>query len=141
MTEKNLLELYLNLICSRGKFHLRFSGEVLPDSRRAGHRGQHRNRFSGQSFDRVFRFSLCADLQHRHAGAGLSGLGRPFYADYCSQHRCLSSGPGPFGQGGSGRELPSVERIVHDIDPECFMTVSKISEIKGRGFSLNKKYQ
>ena len=43
--------------------------------------------------------------------------------------------------GGSDRELPSVERIVHDIDPECFMTVSKISEIKGRGFSLNKKYQ
>lgn len=41
----------------------------------------------------------------------------------------------------SGRELPRVERIVHDIDPECFMTVSKISEVKGRGFSLNKKYQ
>ena len=53
----------------------------------------------------------------------------------------VSSGPGPFGQGGSDRELPSVERIVHDIDPECFMTVSKISEVKGRGFSLNKKYQ
>ena len=76
--------------------------------------GQRRNRFGGQSFDRVFRFSLCADLQHRHAGAGLSG------------------------QGSSGRELPRVERIVHDIDPECFMIVSMISEVKGRGFSLNK---
>ena len=31
-----------------------------------------------------------------------------------------------------------VERIVHDIDPERFMIVSKISEVKGRGFSLNK---
>lgn len=29
---------------------------------------------------------------------------------------------------GSGGELPRVERIVHDIDPERFMIVSKISE-------------
>lgn len=41
----------------------------------------------------------------------------------------------------SNRELPKVERIVHSIDPECFLVVSRVSEVKGRGFSLNKKYE
>ena len=41
----------------------------------------------------------------------------------------------------SNRELPKVERIIRDIDPESFMVVSRVSEVKGRGFSLNKKYQ
>lgn len=41
----------------------------------------------------------------------------------------------------SNRELPKVERIVRGIDPESFMVVSRVSEVKGRGFSLNKKYQ
>lgn len=41
----------------------------------------------------------------------------------------------------SNRELPKVERIIRDIDPESFMVVSRVSEVKGRGFSLNKKYR
>lgn len=41
----------------------------------------------------------------------------------------------------SNRELPKIERIVHGIDPECFMSVSRVSEVRGRGFTMNKKYQ
>ncbi len=41
----------------------------------------------------------------------------------------------------SNRELPKVERILRSIDPESFMVVSRVSEVKGRGFSLNKKYR
>ena len=41
----------------------------------------------------------------------------------------------------SNRELIKVEKLVHQIDPECFMVVSRVSEVRGRGFSLNKEYQ
>lgn len=41
----------------------------------------------------------------------------------------------------SNRELIKLEKIVHDIDPECFMVVSRVSEVTGRGFSMNKKYE
>ena len=41
----------------------------------------------------------------------------------------------------SNRELIKLEKLVHDIDPECFMTVSRVSEVRGRGFSMNKKYE
>ena len=41
----------------------------------------------------------------------------------------------------SNRELPRVERLVRSIDPECFMVVSHVTEVSGRGFSLSKKYQ
>lgn len=41
----------------------------------------------------------------------------------------------------SARELIKVERLVRDIDPECFMIVSRVSEVRGRGFSLKKQYQ
>ena len=41
----------------------------------------------------------------------------------------------------SNRELPRVEKIVHAIDPECFMVVSKISQVSGRGFSMKKEYR
>ena len=41
----------------------------------------------------------------------------------------------------STRELIKVERLVRDIDPEYFMVVSRVSEVRGRGFSLNKQYQ
>lgn len=41
----------------------------------------------------------------------------------------------------SNRELIKVERLVHEIDPECFMIVSRVSEVRGRGFSMNKHYQ
>ena len=39
----------------------------------------------------------------------------------------------------SNRELPKVERIIRGIDPESFMVVSRVSEVKGRGFSLAGK--
>lgn len=41
----------------------------------------------------------------------------------------------------SNRELIKVEKLVHEIDPECFMIVSRVSEVKGRGFSMKKHYQ
>ena len=41
----------------------------------------------------------------------------------------------------SNRELIRVERIIHDIDPECFMVVSRVSEVRGRGFSEKKEYK
>lgn len=39
----------------------------------------------------------------------------------------------------SNRELSRLTRIVHRIDPNCFLIVSQISEVHGRGFSLEKK--
>ena len=41
----------------------------------------------------------------------------------------------------SNRELIKVEKLIHQIDPECFMVVSRVSEVRGRGFSMNKQYQ
>ena len=40
----------------------------------------------------------------------------------------------------SARELAKTERLVHGIDPEAFIIVSRVSEVKGRGFSEQKKY-
>ena len=40
----------------------------------------------------------------------------------------------------SNRELPRLERIIHGIDPESFMVVSRVSEVRGRGFTLSKRY-
>ncbi len=41
----------------------------------------------------------------------------------------------------SNRELIKLEKLVRDIDPECFMVVSRVSEVRGRGFSIKKEYQ
>ena len=41
----------------------------------------------------------------------------------------------------SNRELIQIEKIVHRIDSECFMVVSRVSEVRGRGFSMKKRYQ
>ena len=41
----------------------------------------------------------------------------------------------------SNRELAQVERLIHQIDPECFMIISRVSEVSGRGFSLKKQYR
>lgn len=41
----------------------------------------------------------------------------------------------------SNRELPKVEKLIHNIDPESFIVVSRVSEVRGRGFSLTKRYQ
>lgn len=39
----------------------------------------------------------------------------------------------------SSRELFKLERLVHDIDPECFMIVSRVSEVHGRGFTIERQ--
>ena len=41
----------------------------------------------------------------------------------------------------SNRELPQAEKLIRSIDPESFMVVSRVSEVRGRGFSMIKKYQ
>ena len=41
----------------------------------------------------------------------------------------------------SNRELPKVERLIRDIDPDSFLVVNRVSEVRGRGFSANKIYQ
>lgn len=41
----------------------------------------------------------------------------------------------------SNRELIKVEQIIHQIDPDCFMVVNRVSEVRGRGFSSAKKYE
>lgn len=41
----------------------------------------------------------------------------------------------------SNREVIQIERLIHQIDPECFMVVSRVSEVSGRGFSMKKKYR
>ena len=38
----------------------------------------------------------------------------------------------------SNHELPKIERLSRDIDPECFMIVSQVTEVWGRGFSTSK---
>ena len=40
----------------------------------------------------------------------------------------------------SNRELPQVEKLIRQIDPEAFMIVSRVTEVRGRGFSLSKHY-
>ena len=41
----------------------------------------------------------------------------------------------------SNRELPRLEKLAHRIDPTCFLIVSHVTEVSGRGFSLEKDYQ
>jgi len=40
----------------------------------------------------------------------------------------------------SNREVIYVEQIVHEIDPTCFMVINRVSEVRGRGFSLSKDH-
>lgn len=40
----------------------------------------------------------------------------------------------------SQRELPRLEKLVLSIDPECFMVVSQVTQVSGRGFSLSREY-
>lgn len=40
----------------------------------------------------------------------------------------------------SNREFPRVEKIVKSIDPACFIIVNRVTEVSGRGFSLDKDY-
>ena len=41
----------------------------------------------------------------------------------------------------SNHEMPKIERLARDIDPDCFMIVSRVTEVWGRGFSHGKKYE
>ncbi len=38
------------------------------------------------------------------------------------------------------RELHRVEKLVHSVDPEAFVVMSKVTSVKGRGFSSEKIY-
>ncbi len=40
----------------------------------------------------------------------------------------------------SKRELPRLEKIVRSIDPECFVVITSVREVFGRGFSSEKNY-
>ena len=41
----------------------------------------------------------------------------------------------------SNRELPKIEKLIRNIDPDAFMVISRVSEVWGRGFSSKKQYQ
>lgn len=41
----------------------------------------------------------------------------------------------------SNRELPKVEKVIRSIDPESFLVISRVKEVSGRGFSMNKRYR
>ncbi len=40
----------------------------------------------------------------------------------------------------SNRELSKVEKLVHNIDENAFVMISRVSEVRGRGFSEGKEY-
>ena len=40
----------------------------------------------------------------------------------------------------SNREVVKVENIAHDIDPTCFMVINRVSQVRGRGFTLDKDH-
>lgn len=41
----------------------------------------------------------------------------------------------------SNREISKVEQLAHSIDPKCFIIISRVSEVRGRGFSSARKYK
>lgn len=41
----------------------------------------------------------------------------------------------------SNRELPKLERLIRDIDAEAFMIVSRVTEVRGKGFSISREYK
>lgn len=40
----------------------------------------------------------------------------------------------------SKRELIKTERFIHEIDPDAFIIIARVTEVKGRGFTQSKKY-
>ena len=38
----------------------------------------------------------------------------------------------------SNHELPKLERLAREVDPDCFMIISRVNEVWGRGFTLSK---
>lgn len=41
----------------------------------------------------------------------------------------------------ANRDLPKVNQLILEADPEAFIVVSQINEVRGRGFTLNKVYR
>ena len=41
----------------------------------------------------------------------------------------------------SNHELPKLERLARGVDPDCFMIISHVSEVWGRGFSYSKNHE
>ncbi|MBE6626468.1 MAG: YitT family protein [Ruminococcaceae bacterium] len=41
----------------------------------------------------------------------------------------------------SNRELAKIEKLVRNVDPGCFMIVSTVREVWGKGFSIDKTYK
>lgn len=41
----------------------------------------------------------------------------------------------------SGRELPRLTRMIQQLDPDAFLVVSRVSEVRGRDFTLGKVYR
>lgn len=41
----------------------------------------------------------------------------------------------------SNHEMPRIQRLARQIDPDCFMIVSQVTEVWGRGFSHGKQYR
>ncbi len=41
----------------------------------------------------------------------------------------------------SNHELPKIERLAREIDPNCFMIISRVTEVWGRGFSYSKRQE
>lgn len=39
------------------------------------------------------------------------------------------------------RKLFSVKEMVHEVDPKAFITISKINEVRGRGFTMERLYK
>lgn len=40
----------------------------------------------------------------------------------------------------SMRELAKTEKLIHEVDPDAFVIINKVSEVSGRGFSSKKRY-
>ena len=40
----------------------------------------------------------------------------------------------------SMRELAKTEKLIHEVDPDAFVVINKVSEVSGRGFSSKKRY-
>lgn len=40
----------------------------------------------------------------------------------------------------SNYELPKIQHLAREIDPDCFMIISQVSEVWGRGFSYGKRH-
>jgi uncharacterized membrane-anchored protein YitT (DUF2179 family) len=41
----------------------------------------------------------------------------------------------------STRELGRLEKLIHALDPDAFIIITKVNAVSGRGFSLEKKYR